>query len=82
MPTITVSQEVYDRLAARAAARGVTVEDELAEDAVPIPQDLSLAEWQRLFDRHTAIVQARAKSYPPGFECDVSREAMYEGCGE
>lgn len=85
MPTITVSQEVYDRLAARAAARGATIEDEIALEAPPVlptnASELKLDNWKQEFTAWQAEVAARAASYPPGFECDASREGMYEGCG-
>ena len=29
-----------------------------------------------------ALARSRADRYPPGFRADVSREGMYEGCGE
>ena len=46
-----------------------------------IPPD-TYDEWKRRLDEWMAIVDARADRYPPGFQADVSRESMYEGCGE
>ena len=82
MPTITVSQEVYDRIAGSKSPPEVHEHSlSRAHHVQPSTPELSLEEWKRLFDQHSEIVQERAKSYPPGFECDVSREAVYEGCG-
>ena len=50
--------------------------------AGPAPADPAPAGWRRLFDAHMRAVEARADRYPPGHVTDVSREAMYEGCGE
>jgi len=95
MPTITVSDDTYERITRRAAVLGTTVEalvvpvlEQLGHaaaingHAVETPRQLSSNEWKTNFDAWMADVEARAPLYPPGFECDVSREAMYEGCGE
>ena len=84
MPTITVSQEVYDRLAARAAANGVTVEDEVAGETTPRPtsNELNAHERAAILARLHAHSQSRAHLFPPGFVLDDSRETIYEGCGE
>lgn len=95
MPTITVPDAVYDRLARRAAALGTTP-DALALPAIeraageppavdrPIPSasDLSPAERLRLMAEHMRAIEARDYDYPPGHVTDVSRESIYEGCGE
>jgi len=93
--TITVRDDTYHRLARRAAAAGTTVEalaapvlerlaQETAAHAHPAapPVDLPDDEWKRVFDQLIADAAGRADRYPPDFECDVSREAIYEGCGE
>lgn len=95
MPTITVPDDTYRRLAERAAAQGTTVEqlaapalEQLAGGAgenghtVTSPADPPYDEWKRRFDEWMAVVDARAGRYPPGFQADVSRESIYEGCGE
>lgn len=87
MPVITVSDETYRRLAERAAAEGTTVEnlatpvlERLAE--VSIPEPPSGGEWVLKIAALDALILARRERYPAGFQADVSREAMYEGCGE
>lgn len=52
--------------------------DQQVTTAAHLPAD----EWQRQFDALNALIHSRADRYPPGFQADVSREAMYEGCGE
>jgi hypothetical protein len=93
--TITVPDDTYQRLARRAAAAGTTVEalaapvlerlaQETAAHAHPAapPVDLPDDEWQRVLDQLIADADSRADRYPPGFRVDVSRESIYEGCGE
>lgn len=96
MPTITIPEETYQRLAARAAALNTTVEQLAAPalaDLISEPagagspassstSELPYPEWKRRFDAHMQAVEARASQYPPGHITDVSRESMYEGCGE
>lgn len=90
MPTIHVPNDTYERLARRAAVLGTTaealavpaLERAAAEEAPSPPGQPSPDEWRRRFDAFNALVQSRADRYPPGFQADASREAMYEGCGE
>jgi hypothetical protein len=95
MPQLTIPDDTYERLARRAAALNVTVEQLVtpalerfaeAEDTngrPPAPPgDLPHSQWKARFDEFLATVQSRAGRYPPGFEADVSRESIYEGCGE
>lgn len=95
MPTITVPEETYQRLSRRAAALGTTVEavalpalDEAANDAkaefipTPPPAQLAYEQWKKISEEIIERAQSRAHLYPPGFEADVSRESIYEGCGE
>ncbi len=94
MPTITIPEDLYHRLANRAAALGSTVEalaapalDQLAPEShtnepSTLPVDLPYHEWKKRFDAHMKTIEAKADRYPPGHVVDVSREAMYEGCGE
>jgi hypothetical protein len=44
--------------------------------------DLPYVEWKQVLDALLATASSRAGLYPPGFLADVSREAMYERCGE
>lgn len=97
MPTIIVPDDTYDRIASRAAVLGTTVEalvvpalEQLVEvrqtngQPSATPGELPYDEWKANFDDLLALIRNRAEryNYPPGFEVDVSREAMYEGCGE
>ena len=95
MPSIQVDESTFHRLAARAATLNVTVEELVtpalqqvaaAEPAnghpTAPPGDLSNDQWTARFDQFLATARSRADRYPPGFEADVSRESIYEGCGE
>ncbi len=97
MPTIDIPEETYRRLTRRAAALHTTVEslampalegaacEPLPAVALPTttePVDLPYDEWKKGLDEMVARAEARAHRYPPGFEADVSRESIYEGCGE
>ena len=87
MPTITVPDDVYQRLAARAAAAGTTVEalavPTLAR-ATAISHVSSTREDRiRAFDELTKLIHTLMDGrLPPDFVHDDSRESIYEGCGE
>ncbi len=96
--TLDIPKATYDRLSRRASALGTTVEalaapavEQLAQPTAAEPAeptavtdggDLPYDDWTRMFDAHMRAVEARADQYPPGHVTDVSRESMYEGCGE
>jgi hypothetical protein len=94
MPSVTISVEVFERLARRAAALNVTVEQLIAPllsiaaenhssgDAAPALSDAPFDDWKKKFDAWMVDVQGRAHRYPPGFVMDDSRESIYQGCGE
>ncbi len=95
MPTITIPDDTYQRLRQRADSLQISVERLIApalEQIALEPQanghqsaplvDLPYDEWKKVFEQLLANAKSRAHLYPPGFEADVSREAMYEGCGE
>ena len=94
MPTITIPDDVFDRLAMRAASLNTTVEQlitpllELATAdtgsvrATVLPHHSPFDDWKRNFDAWMAEAQTRARRYPAGFVMDDSRESIYEGCGE
>ncbi len=95
MTTIVIPDETYQRLAALATARNLTPDalataalDQLAQQAstdrhaATTPVKLSDDEWKARFDALTQLIRSRSDRYPPGFQIDDSREAMYEGCGE
>jgi hypothetical protein len=86
MHSISVPDDIYQALAAQAAARNLAI-DELVRQAVdqlsihPMPSEsLEPTTEQRLqaFDQWTRRIEERADRYPPGFRVDDSREAMYE----
>lgn len=88
MPTITVPEAVYERLARRAQALGTSVE------ALTLPAIEAVAadpprgalspetEWKKAMAELAASARSRVHRYPPGFQVDDSRESIYEGCGE
>ena len=89
MPTITVPDDVYQRLAARAAAAGTTVEA-LAEPAlvqaaeVPTlsPSELPDEVWKKNCNVMIELFRVTmAGRLPPDFVLDDSRESIYEVCG-
>ena len=90
--TLDIPKDVYERLSRRASALGTTVEalagpavEQLANPALPEtaePPAPPADDWQRQLDAFNALIESRADRYPPGFRADVSRESMYEGCGE
>jgi hypothetical protein len=90
VPSVTIPDETFHRLAKRAAAGNITVEQLILTLAAendgnahptPTPTAASFDDWKKQFDAWMAEVQARAQRYPPGFAMDDSREAIYEGCG-
>ncbi len=91
MPTLEIPDATYERLARRAAKLQTSVEalavpalEEVARESEPpaAPAEISPDEWQARFDEWQASVRKRADRYPPGFHADVSRESIYQGCGE
>lgn len=90
MPAVTVADDVFQRLAKRAATLNVTVEqliapllDVAAKDTGGPPlSPPAFDDWKRTFDTWMADVQKRAHRYPPGFVLDDSRESIYRECGE
>ena len=95
MPQLTIPAATYEKLARRAAALNVTVEQlvtpalervaggEVENGHAPMSSgDLSYEQWKAQFDELLTTIHSRAGRYPPGFQADVSRESIYEGCGE
>ena len=85
MPTITIPDDTYELLTRKAAAAGVSPGEFIAltfsadaHSPAPPTQVLQGEAWRKAFDEWMREVAARAPMYPPGFELDVSREAMYE----
>ena len=46
------------------------------------PVELALDEGKKKSEEILERARSRAHLYPPGFEADVSRESIYDGCGE
>lgn len=83
MPTVSLPDDTYDLLARKAAAVGVSPGEfialSLSADSPVAPQHPLKGEaWKTAFEQWMAEVAARAPLYPPGFELDVSREAIYD----
>ena len=87
MPSLSIPGPTFERLAERAAALNISVE----EMVTPVLNQLAASgpgprppshDWQRQFDAWMHEVSRRAGRYPPGFELDDSREGIYEGRGE
>lgn len=88
MPTITISDDAYAALTRKAAAVGVSPDEFIAltlngEGTLPPPPGVSAVQvlegeaWWKAFEELQREVQSRAHLYPPGFQLDVSREAIY-----
>lgn len=92
MPSLNVSDDLYQQLAQRAAALNLTVEELVASLAKsldrpngavpPASATEPYVDWTKKFSSWMAEVQARATRYPPGFVMDDSRASIYQGCGE
>ena len=96
MPTVTVPDETYNRLHSHAALlgttpdavalpaleRAATISERSHTPTLPEQPPLTGDAWTRKFDEFNRAVQAEASRYPGGFRVDVSRDGMYEGCGE
>ena len=93
--TLDIPKDTYERLARRAATLGTTPEalalpaleraaDEPLTNGQPPapPADRPADDWVTNFNVWMAAVEARGDQYPAGHVTDVSRESMYEGCGE
>jgi len=94
MPNLMIPDEMFDRLAKRAAALNLTVEQLIAPllhlaaeggsngHSAPSTTTAPVDDWKKKFDAWMADVQARAHRYAQGFVLDDSRESIYQGCGE
>ena len=92
MPSVEIPEETFRRLAERAAARNISVDDfvrpaldRLAEEepvdpalSTPLTGDAWLAEW----DAWKRDVESRSGRYPPGFVLDDSRDTIYRDRGD
>jgi hypothetical protein len=87
MPQITVPDETFRRLAARAAALNVSVDSfvqpllerlaELGSSAPEPPAPLTGDAWRAELEAWKRDAESRSDRYPPGFVLDDSRETLY-----
>ena len=87
MTHVTVPEDTFRRLAERAAALNISVDDlvkpaldRLAEAGTPPtdpPHPLTGDAWRAELEAWKQDAESRAGRYPPGFAPDDSREAIY-----
>jgi hypothetical protein len=87
MPYVSVAEDTFRRLAAKAAALNISVDDLvkpalawLAESGTPPaepPLPLTGDEWRAELSAWKREAERRADRYPPGYILDDSRESMY-----
>lgn len=87
MPRVTVPEVVYQRLAARAAALHVSIDDlvqpaldrlaEAADSAAEPPPTLTGDAWLAEIDAWKQDAERGSGRYPPGFILDDGRETLY-----
>jgi len=87
MPHVTVPEDTFRRLVAKAAALNISVDDlvqpaldRLADAGTPTPvSQLPLAgdAWHAELNAWKRDAESRAGRYPPGFVLDDSRETIY-----
>ena len=88
MPTMTIPDDTFERLAKRAEALNVSVEQlvvsvlDLAAESEGNGRGPSRNVPHQDLHAWLAEVRARLPRYPPGFLMDDSRESIYKGCGE
>ena len=87
MPQLTVPEDTFRRLAAKAAALNISVNDlvqpaldRLAETGAAAPEPslpLTGDAWLAELDTWKRDAESRAGRYPAGFVLDDSRDALY-----
>ena len=82
MPHVTLPEDTFQRLAAKAAALDISVDefvqptlDQLAKSDTELP--LTGDAWQAELDAWKHDAQSRAGRYPPSFVLDDSHETVY-----
>ncbi len=87
MPQLTIPEETFQQLAAKAAALDISVDElvmpalaQLAGAEAPEPEPLlplTGDAWHAELDAWKRDAESRADRYPAGFVLDDSREAIY-----
>jgi hypothetical protein len=87
MPHVTIPEETFRRLAERAAALNISVDDlvqpalvrltEAGHPPADSPLPLTGDAWQAELEAWKRDAESRAGRYPPGFILDDRREATY-----
>ncbi len=87
MPSINLLEDTFRRLAERAAANNISVDDfvtsvldrlaEVGRSAPEPPIPLIGDAWQAELEAWKRDAESRAGRYPPGFVLDDSRETIY-----
>jgi hypothetical protein len=87
MAHLTIPEDIFERLAERAAALYISVDDlvrpvlaRLAETGTApseLPPPLTGDAWRAEFEAWKRDAKSRAGRYPPGFILDDSRETIY-----
>ena len=82
MPHVTLPEDTFQRLAAKAAALNISVDefvqptlDQLAKSDTELP--LTGDAWQAELDNWKRDAQSRTGRYPTSFVLDDSRETVY-----
>jgi hypothetical protein len=91
MPDISIPDDLFRRLSDQAKALNRSVDayvlptlQHLADYGQPLSEwkPPTEEEWRRVWEEWDREIMARASRYPPGFQVDDSREAMYFGRDE
>jgi hypothetical protein len=88
MPQLSIPEETFQRLTARAAALNISVDDlvqpaldrladETGTPALEPTLPLTGDAWRAAMDAWRRDAEALAGRYPPGFVVDDSRETIY-----
>jgi hypothetical protein len=84
VPSVTIAEDTFRRLAERAAALNVSIEElvrraleGLVQNGAPVALPLTGEAWIREFEAWTKQIESRAGRYPSGFQVDDSRETIY-----